>query len=239
MKLHRVSVRLRILANPDRPLLKSDLEARVQSLWEVESKRRAGSLFNGRLFSIDEFSRDSITGVFAEYRWFVAQKRQPDLFERLRIRPLAVSGIVESPDGLIFGRRGTELTTDAGKWELAPSGGIDSSSCLRDYTVDYAKQFLSEISEEVGIEQDQVAAIAPLVLIEDEATHVFDLAVTAHTQLRAKEIHEAFLRTQREYSEIKLVKISALSSFVHDRSISVVPITLELLRYRGFLEGHQ
>jgi len=239
MKLHRVGARLRIMASPDRPPLKSDLETRVQSLWEFESKRRAGSLFNGRFFSIDEISQDSITGVFVEYRWFIAQQRQPDLFERLRIRPLAVSGMVESTDGLIFGRRGNELTTDAGKWELAPSGGLDSDSCLPDHTVDYMRQFFSELSEEVGIEPDQITATSPLTLIEDEMTHVFDLAVAARTHLRTKEIHDAFLRMQREYSEIKLVEISALSSFVHDQSVSVVPTTLDVLRYRGFIEGHQ
>jgi hypothetical protein len=236
MRIHEISPRVKVVATPGRLGLDADLELQVQAVWEAEAARRPTALFNGRIFSIEELAPAHIKGSFVEYRWLVAQRRRADLFERLRVRPLAVSGLIESPDGLIFGRRGPDLATATGEWELAPSGGLEPQSGLHCGTVNYMRQFYDELLEEVGIEKTHITDAMPFVVVEEPATHVFDLGIAARTDLRAAQIDEAFLRTRREYSEVKVVAGAETLHFVDEHSIDMVSISIALLRHRGFID---
>lgn len=230
MILHPVSPQLRVVARPDPPPLPDDLEKLVQDSWDAETKRRSGTLFNGRLFSVEDLGPDMIAGSFVEYRRFVAQLRLPDLFDRLRIRPLAVSGVIESPDGLIFGRRNPDLMTDGGKWELVPSGGVDPDTCLRNGHVDYMEQFYTELAEEVGIVRSQVYDSVPLTLVGDFATNVFDLAIAALTDLPTERILAAFGESPREHSQLKLVRLVRFSRFLAEAGSDIASVTTALVR---------
>jgi hypothetical protein len=232
MHIHKIERRLCVVAKPYRPQLEPDLEALVQSLWEAERSDRAKALFNGALFSVDELAPERITGAFVDYRLFVAQRRQPDLFQRLCIRPLAVSGVIESPDGFIFGRRSSDLMTDGGKWELVPSGGLDPETCLHDCAVDYMEQFYKELAEETGITKAQISGAFPFVLVEDPTTHVFDLGIAAETPLLTTQINLAFNHSHREYSELRIVEASQLAGFYEEQGLDIVTTSAMLLRSR-------
>jgi hypothetical protein len=231
MRIQQVTAALEITAEPGRPSLDADVEASVQALWETELAQRGNALFNGKLFSIDKLGSDRIIGTFVEYRWFVAQHRRPALFKDLGVRPLAVSGMIESVDGLIFGKRNQSLATEGGKWELAPSGGLDIDACLHGCSVDYMAQFFQELEDEVGILPTQLSGAAPFVLIEDPATHVFDLGISAQTALSAAQIKLVFDQTAREYSELKFVEKSQLAIFQEQHGEAIVPLTITLLQY--------
>jgi hypothetical protein len=231
MRIHHVTAALEITAQPSRPSLDADVEASVQALWETELAHQDSALFNGKLFSINKLGSDHIIGTFVEYRWFIAQRRRPELFKDLGVRPLAISGMIESVDGLIFGKRNQGLATAGGKWELAPSGGLDIDTCLHGCSVDYMAQFFRELEEEIGILPTQLSGAAPFVLIEDPATHVFDLGISAQTALAAPQIKLVFNQVAREYSELQFIKKSQLAILQGPYSEQVVPTTIALLRY--------
>lgn len=110
--------------------LSAEVEAEVEHLWQVEQQRRGKALFNGKILSAIEVSPQQIIGRIVEYRHLIAQRARPELFDVLNVRPVAVSGLFECADGLVFGRRAGSMTQDAGLWELVPSGGIDTSKAV-------------------------------------------------------------------------------------------------------------
>lgn len=233
MLLHPVTPNLSIEAHGHPPYLSSDLQAKVDALWEAEVRRRGTAVYDGCIFSVKDRTPDRITGVVVQYRLFAAQQRCPELFHTLEVRPLAVSGIVESPDGFIFGRRSDELAAAPGQWELAPSGGIDPEVCLFDQVVNYLRQFEIELEEETGIGASLVAGATPVVLVEDQDTHVIDLVIAANTRLLSPEIQHAFSTATREYSELRVVATPAIPSFLAEHPLDMTSTTTPILRYQG------
>jgi hypothetical protein len=143
--------------------------------------------------------------------------------------------MIESPDGFIFGLRNADLTTDGGKWELVPSGGLDPDICLHNCTVDYMAQFYAELAEEIGLTEAQISGAVPFALIEDPATHVFDLGIVGQTSLRAMHINLVFGQQHREYSELRLVEKTQLAAFCAGQLANMVPTTAMLLRHRELM----
>lgn len=149
---------------------------------------------------------DGITARIVEYRHFIAQRAQPALFAALQIRPLAVSGVLECPQGLVIGRRAATLTQDAGLWELVPSGGLDPNTAVAGNKADCTAQILIELREETGLEADQVFGLSPFCLIEDDDSHVIDIGIAMATTLDAAQlaqIHRA--GASSEYAELGVV----------------------------------
>jgi hypothetical protein len=236
LKLHPLDADLVIEAVADVPEPPLEIERRIESIWCAEQARRSTPMFNGELFSLLTQSRDRLTGRFVEYRWFVAQQRAPELFEHLRVRPLAVSGLLVGPDGVVFGERSMSSTQDPGRWELAPSGGLDRS-CLRgDGSVDCVAKLLEELVEETGCPATAVTACEPFVLVEDVESRVFDIGVALRTELRGPEIVKRHRdSSNREYTALELVPLAELADFVTRRSSGLVDISRALLAARGLL----
>jgi hypothetical protein len=234
METHELRLPLQIVAGSEPARLDIDLEAEVQAIWEMETER-SGTLFNGRIFNVDAFEPSKIRGFFVEYRWLVAQRHRPSLFERLKVRPLAVSGMIESLDGMIFGRRDQHVSSDVDKWELAPSGGVDARASVARGIVDYMYQFFDELTDEVGIDKADVLDPTAFTLIEDTKTHVFDLGIRARTNLRTAQIVATFMRSTREYSDLRVVPRSAIRQFVDSQGNHVAPVSIALLEACGLL----
>ena len=104
-RLHRVTASLMVRVTKPMPDLTPPIEAEIDAIWRMEQSRLGNVLFNGRVFSGDVITPELVTGHWTEYRRIVAQLRRPELYEHIRIRPLAVGGVIQSPDGFIFGRR--------------------------------------------------------------------------------------------------------------------------------------
>ena len=228
MRVHRLHTHFQVVANAHAAPLAADLDDEVENLWLAEMKSREG-LFNGQLLSVDSFEPERIAGTFVEYRRLVAQRLQPRLFASLRIRPLAVSGIVVAPDGLLFGRRSLSMASSGGLWELAPSGGLDPETSLRNGIVDYMAQFYAESAEEVGIERSRFRVARPILIIEGDEPSTFDIVIHAHVDLSIAEVADRFGQVRGEYSDFKIVPESAMREFIDESRPQIDPTTLAAL----------
>ncbi len=160
--------------------LPPDLEARVASLWSAERARRP-SLFNGRVFCADRIAPDRIEGHWTEYRRVLAQMRHPDLFDRLRIRGLAVNGLIECADGLVLGRRQADAVYLPGFWQSPPAGAVETRVGL--VAEDLTTQLLAELDEELGLQPAEVEDVRAVVAIDHADSHIVDVGFLLRTTL--------------------------------------------------------
>jgi hypothetical protein len=195
--------------------LNEKIKTQVDSIWKNEQIMRGKHLFNGKIFSIMQIEPNKLTGYFVEYKWFIAQQRAPELFDELQVRPLAVSGLLECENSLIFGLRASSMTQAANQWELVPSGGIDSSLLDPDHTIQYRIQILTELHEEVGIASSYVTDLTPYVIIEDLENHVVDIGIRIKTSLTFAQVKNAFdSLNNKEYQQILAIPKPELDMFI-------------------------
>lgn len=216
------------------PKLSDDLEHEVECLWQAEQSRRGKEIFNGRIMSASTVSDVGVDGYIVEYRHLIAQRAQPELFETLQVRPVAVSGLFECADGIVFGRRAGCMTQDAGLWELVPSGGIDTSKIKNDVTIvslDFCSQLLAELSQEVGIDSGCISSVKPFCLVDDTDSHVLDIGIVIESPLSASYLLKAHQENAtKEYEELRVVLQSEISGFIKHEALSLVKVSEELLR---------
>jgi len=214
------------------PALPADLETEVHALWQAAQERRGKSLFNGRILSASEIGSTRIAGYIVEYRRLIAQRARPDLFPVLRVRPVAVSGLLHCADGVVFGRRAGSTTQDAGRWELVPAGGVDTNGVEGVSRIDIKRQILAELLEEVGLMPAEVAEVMPFCLIEDHDSHVIDIGIG----LKAPGLtSDTVLHAHREggsgeYGELAVVPQMHIADFIERMSPGVVSVSRALLR---------
>ena len=225
-------------AGSDGTDLDAALEAEVQALWEAEQARRGGNLFNNRLFSVQTLDEDRIVGRFVEYRLFVAQRAKPALFERLGVRPLAVSGLLRCAQGVVFGLRHGATTQESGLWELVPSGGVGPAADAGEGRVDVRRQLLDELGEEIGLDAGSVTDVRPFCLVEDTESNVLDIGIELVTVLEAEAIREAHRqRASDDYSDLEVVPVPEIPGIVARWGPRVAEVSRVLLRERGLWAG--
>lgn len=217
------------------PKLSADLENEVERLWLAEQDRRGKAIFNGRIMSASMVTEDGIDGYIVEYRHLIAQRARPALFKDLRVRPVAVSGLLECADGIVFGRRAGSMTQDAGLWELVPSGGIDTSKIndARHSTVkvDFLPQILTELHQEIGIKSSFVSSVKPFCVVDDTDSHVLDIGIAIESPLSYDEILTIHRDTAtKEYDKLKLVPRSEINQFIQDQASQLVGVSTALIQ---------
>ncbi len=234
--VHDLSPNVEVRAEPTPPPLPDSLSAKVAALWDAEKARRGVQLFDGLVFSVVSLAPERITGHFAPYRHLIAQRASPDLFAALRVRPLGVSGVLVSSDGVVFGRRAAWVTDNAGCWELVPSGSIDPECVEGSGRVSLHRQTLAELTEEVGLVAKDVTVSDPFCAIESDETHIVDIGMTLTTSLTKGEVRVRQARLVRpEYSELAIVTTSEIPRFTATRGASLVEVSRALLRRKGLL----
>lgn len=213
------------------PVLSEDLERLVEGLWQAEQTRRGKAMRDGRIMSAVRVYAGGIHGCIVGYRHLIAQRARPELFSELRVCPVAVSGILQCRDGVVFGRRGNSMTQDPGLWELVPSGGIDANK-TQGTTVDYFAQVLTELREETGIRATNIAAIRTLCLVEDTESHVFDIGISLESPLEPAQVLQLHRQdASREYEELRIVPYAQIDDFVGVEALRLVGVSLALLRH--------
>jgi hypothetical protein len=238
--VHPISPNAEIRVTRDMPSLSPGLDARVESIW-VRTKSRvsasgAGSLFNGRIFSIDTMAPDLITGHLTEYRRLVAQAEDHALFPELGIRSLAVCGVLLCLGGVVIGRRPVGTFYQPGMWQLCPAGSVDAGSRLADGTMDYRAQLLTEIREELGLAPDAIGEARALCLVEHPGSHVSDLGMAANVSLDAESVLTAHrTRGNGEYDPLRIVPVAGLPAFIDWAGASLVPPAPLFLSAAGLL----
>ena len=215
------------------------LQAEIDRLWSRERARRPEGLFDGRIFSVSTIEPARIFGHFVDYRQYIAQVLRPELFDRLRVRPLGVSALTSSPEGVVLGLRNLATTQNAGLWELAPSGGLDPACCDDQARVDFKAQILSELREELGLEPDQVDDPVPFCLLEDRHSRVLDIGVALHTSLPGAEILAAHrVKASNEYLQVSVVPPAELSAFLARSGAGLAPESNLLLQFKGLIAAN-
>ena len=234
--VHDLSPNVEVWAEPAPPDLPDALAAEVAALWEKDKARRGVQLFDGLMFSVTALAPARIAGHFVPYRWLVAQRARPALAASLKVRSLAVSGLIAAADGVVFGRRAAWLTDDAGCWELIPSGGIDPESVGADGRVDLRRQLLAELAEEVGLGAEEVTVSEPFCAVENEKNRVLDIGFMITTGLSKKEVRARQARLRRpEYAELAVVAAGDIPAFVASRGAALVEISRAILGAKGLL----
>lgn len=237
LEVHEFSSDAEVIAY-ETPLLSGELEEEIENLWQVERARRGGVLFNGQILSATEIAPTHVAGYFVQYRYLIAQRCRPGLFDKLGVRPVGVSGLLSCSDGFVFGRRAESTTFDAGLVELAPSGGVDASGRGNDGRVDYKTQILTELFEEIGISRDNVAELTPFCVVEDINSHVVDIgiAMTAPTLSAKTILHSHDLADSKEYEELRIIPGKHLTEFIEEMGTQLSAVSLMLLRTYQTLE---
>ena len=222
------------------PALSREVDAEVEQLWQAAAARvaaaGAGALFNGRVFSADSITHRLITGHLTEFRRIVAQMEQPALFKTLRLRPLAVCGVVYCADGVVIARRHAGAVHQPGMWQLPPAGSVDGHAVDADGTVVLSRQLLDELREELGLAAAEVDTPRPLCIVEHAGSHVSDCGMELRCRLDGRAILATHAeRGNQEYQTVCILRREELVQFVADAGALMVPPAPVFLRRAGLL----
>lgn len=218
------------------PVCVSDLlRGQVDSLWRQEKERRGGSLFDGKILSVEALSPRLITCRLSEYRYLTAQRLKPALYSDLGVRPLAVTGFLMCRQGLVLGLRSGTNSQDQGLWEVVPSGGLDLQALdlkLNPSPVDYLAQVKVELQEEVGLSWDLIDDCQTLCLVEDTDERVVDIAVRLLApRLDFADLVEIHRRSgSGEYEKLMLLPTGADVNREVALLLETAPVTTVLLQ---------
>ena len=186
----------------DGPLiLAPDQERAVTRLWD-QALLAKPEMFDGPIITVERIEIAKLIVRRAHYRHAVAARQATEI----ALRPLAVSGLLSCPDGVVFGRRAAFVSQGAGQWELVPSGGAE--------TLDLKRQILLELEEEIGLASHQVTVGQPTALLIGK--DCVDAVIPLVTDLSADALaacHAA--RGSREYD--RLLVTSSPHDFIAGR----------------------
>ena len=183
-----------------------EVEISVANLWAA-AKVEAPDMFDGPVLSVRRWEGAVLTVEHVRYRHVVAAWRDQKLAELLQIRPLAVTGILSCPQGVVFGQRGSGVAEARCTWELVPSGGA--------VDIDLRRQIATEAAEEIGLAGDEISIGEPLALIV--TSQLIDVLFPMATYLSANDIIERHRqRGSREYD--RLLVSTSLDEFVRSHS---------------------
>ena len=201
----------------------------IEDIWSAE-KLLKPHLYNDKVFCADSWSERHIGGHFVDYSWFAAQHINERMYDDLRITLCAVSGIVHTTDGVLFGQRSNDVRQGAGFWELAPSGSLDANTCLVHNKLIPRRQVLCELEEETGIPNNAVDKICPIALIHDEDGHVLDIAFRLDVSMNHSEVEKVFSSmTAPEYTSLRAVPYGDIPQFFKEQGDRILPVSKALL----------
>jgi hypothetical protein len=212
------------------PVLPRPLQREVDEIWQTERAWRGSTLFDGPLFSVEEFFPPTVAGRFVAFRRYLAQERRPELFSELRIQPLSVTGLLQNAEGLFFGYRSSAVALQPNCWELIPSGGVDRTTLTETGQIHPAGQILTELQEEVGINAAAVVSPRLICFCEYPLQHTFELVWELETPLERAAIIDAHAAlSHREHAKITFVRWADLEAFLANGPDAVARSSRHLL----------
>jgi len=208
-----------------------DVAARIAEIWKSGQAVPGSAKHDGTLVSLVSRTKDEWQCLRVAYSWFFAQRREPSLFEKLKVRPLAVTGLITCGDGYLVGRRGGKVEQDAGLWELLPAGGLDEAAIRPDDTIDPIKGLSIEWTEETGCPAGFIGIDPKIVAwVEDQETHVVDLVIEAGCNQPFEVVEECFRNADSdEYTQIACLSASQIMSGTKGRFAGVSKLIVSQL----------
>jgi len=191
----------------------------IEQAWEKEQERRNKKLFNGNILNlaiIEQQTADSrliLQCHTVEYKHYLAQRSGIDL----EITPLAVSGIVfyQENNSKIFyiGKRSETVTQYPGYYEFIPSGSIDAKNLVPNQPVDYSKQLIIELKEELSVPVEDIKSHKAFCLIFDEIDRVYDIGIEI-------EVLKSKIKTDKaEYTAAQRLPLSSVAEYVKGKNV--------------------
>lgn len=235
---HKVELDVRARIVGELPPLAPALETEIDALWATAQARTGGILFNGGVFSVDVVTPNLLSGHLTEFRRIVAQMERPDLHEALRVRPLAVCGVVCCRGGVVLGQRPAGAVYQPSMWQFPPAGSVDAAAVLPDGWLDLHGQLFRELHEELGLARGSITEFRPLCMVEHPGSHVLDLGFLLRTGLGAEAVLAAHARNGNgEYNDLEVVPFEVLSARVERLADVIVPPARIFLHELGFLDS--
>lgn len=220
-----VTPQFQIVSTDDVLEVPGPVQARVDAIWEEEEQRLGEGLFDGQLLSATAVDASRLVGRFVSYRYFLAQLCDPSLSDVLDIHAVAVTGVTwDCKDRLLVGQRAHKVTQHPDMYELAPSGGIDPSTCSGG-VIDYCSQILQELQEEATVTAAHVIAVKPWQLVYECSRSIWELAL--EVQLSGEAVP---LYNPAEYRKLLWIARSDIAAFLKEYHEQVVPLTAYVCR---------
>ena len=212
----------------DMPALPPDLDAAVETHWQ---RALTGcNLFNGRVFCAETITPGLLAGHWTEYRRIVAQMADPSLFPALRVRSVAVCGVLCCPAGIVVGRRQASSIYQAGLWQLPPAGSVDIGAATPT-GASWRHALLAELREELGLTEADTTALTPICLVQ-HPTGVLDLGFRIDTPLTPAEIHTRHQTAgDGEYDQLRILPQPGLLEAIEAEGGRPVPAARLFLRH--------
>lgn len=195
----------------------------IENIWQHEENKHP-QLHNGQIFNVISLEKERLIGEFIEYKYYLAQLRDPNFISALNIATLAISGVTTVVDKILIGRRADHVTTYANFYELVPSGGMNTRAQVND-RIDPIRQFEMELWEETAISVTEIKSIRPIALVFDlenrQYEHCAELSIN-YTILKEE------LQPSNEYQELKWISKKEVKEFIHKHEQEFVPFSLFL-----------
>lgn len=216
----------------------SDLESRVDELWQAALSFYDSRLFNGQIFSAKQITQNEIIGTFVEYKYLMAQHLDPRLKPVLNIKPVSVLGLLTCPDGILFGKRQNWVATQPNEWGFLPSEYLGADTFSHDGKIDYVKAFLVALKNELNIEAHFLTDLQHSFLVEDKSLYEdhYSLVLQADIALSSFAIKKAHLEAPHdEYELIKAIPNEQVESFLNTQNGKNMTIAGYILGQKGYL----
>lgn len=222
----KISPKISLKSIPPRGFLLSDYQkTEIDTIWRQEQGVRSTKLFNGRMFNLIELKDEEIVGEFIEYKYYLAQLRNPSYVEVLRILPVCISGITMAGDKVLIGQRSDKVMQYPEYYETVPSGGIDDSTQTHE-SINLTRQFEKELWEETKISVTEIKKIELFSLIFDPDNNLYELC--AQIQVNYSCLKEP-IESNEEYTKFQWLNKHELKSLIQI-SNNFVPLSLSLLK---------
>jgi 8-oxo-dGTP pyrophosphatase MutT (NUDIX family) len=221
--------RLVVDIDPGSPAATSpELDARWEALTAGNPR-----LFNGRILAFlhADLASVRLRVCVDEYKRMAAQSRDGQ-----RLTQFGVTGVLTAPDQaarpcVLLGRRSAATHIHPGRWELAPSGGVDAPrpGTTQLSIAQISAQLERELAEETGVTIDGLAP-NPIALCHDPDAPSMD--VIFRLELPAMPIKH---KTTWEYDQLVWVPIEPLKDELDARNIDLIAPSTAVLRWLGWL----
>ena len=223
--VHEIAPGMRVVSTRAMRPLSPALETEVARIWQAAVSAQP-KLFNGHIFTADVITPELISGHWTEFRRSLAQIERPELYDDLRVRSLAVNGVIRCDEGVLIARRSRRAVYQAGQWQLPPAGSVERRAERADGTVDIERQLLEELEEELGLPATNIVATIPLCLVEHPGSHVTDLGMVMRTTVDAATLLRAHAASgNTEYEDVSVLPIERILSLGQDM-MPTVPVFL-------------
>ncbi len=195
----------------------------IDAIWEKEKKE---GFYDGTVLSMIRYSPKEIIGELVSFKAFYASVKNRALRKVLGIYPLGISGRTIFKGKILIGTRGKNVSIYPGEKECVPSGSIDRLFIRSDKTINLECGIATELSEESGINDEEIDRIIPKSLYWDSEGAVFDIHLDIFLNDAAK--ISALYSPQGEYDDFMWVEKSEVTTSLLETCLPLSRTLLQL-----------